>query len=111
MYLYFQVPPIYKLDTSDISQWEVNVNDKAISIIDNFIENVDCQVETEKSFVGVNHQEGVNPKTTHFCETCKRVFIGDFQYKLHLKSNKHNRVVKKMKRKEDELNHKGSNSF
>lgn len=102
------------MDTSDISQWQVNINDKAISIIDSFIENTNCPFETEKNYVGVSYQDGVNDKTSHFCDICKRIFIGDFQYNLHMKSNKHQRVVKKMKYKsknQDNLNSKGSNSF
>lgn len=33
-----------------------------------------------------------------YCDTCQRIFIGKLQWNAHRKSNKHKRVVEKLKR-------------
>ncbi|XP_055390102.1 tRNA dimethylallyltransferase isoform X2 [Condylostylus longicornis] len=82
-----QVPPIYKLDTSDVNQWENEVQKKAIHVIETFIEGKSCTIQPLKH---IKHPgSGLNEEVTNYCEVCKRHFIGEFQWGVHLKSNKH----------------------
>uniref|UniRef100_A0A1B0GL04 C2H2-type domain-containing protein n=2 Tax=Lutzomyia longipalpis TaxID=7200 RepID=A0A1B0GL04_LUTLO len=90
------VPPLYKLDTSDPSVWQENVYSKAEDVIEAFMEGRMPKMEPEKRFA--SHKEELNDEVTNFCEVCNRTFIGEFQWNIHLKSNKHKRShIKKLK--------------
>lgn len=93
-----QVPPIYGLDTSDVSQWEDKVSKKAEEIVRTFINNTSCSYEPlPKQKVDSNPN---SDDTTFTCEICERVFVGQFQWTIHLKSKKHKKVLES-KRKKD----------
>lgn len=93
----FQVPPIYELDTTDISKWDENVKNKAIAIIESFINGSPCEIkpldpsikEGEKKIDGLSH---------NYCKVCQRLIIGDKEYAIHLNSNRHMKVIKKNKK-------------
>ena len=38
-------------------------------------------------------------QTSNYCKTCERHFIGEYQWQLHLKSNKHKRRKEGLKKK------------
>ncbi|XP_049874589.1 tRNA dimethylallyltransferase [Pectinophora gossypiella] len=95
-----EVPPIYELDTTDVSKWDENVKNKAIKIIESFLNETPCEYEPVES---KNREEvkGINTKSSNFCEVCNRLIIGDKQYGIHLRSNRHMKVLKKKKKIEE----------
>lgn len=96
-----QVPPLYNLDTTDISQWNLNVNIPAIKIIESYINEKKCKYNPAETLQHLNND--LNEEITNYCEICKRHFIGEFQWRLHLKSNKH-------KKRKDGINKKLKNN-
>lgn len=92
----FQVPPIYELDTTDISKWDELVKNKAIHIIDSYLNESPCQYEPLKSTMD-DEKRKLNTTSHNFCEICERIILGDKEYSVHLKSNRHMKIVKKKK--------------
>ncbi|XP_059618035.1 tRNA dimethylallyltransferase [Phlebotomus argentipes] len=90
------VPALYKLDTTDPSKWQEVVYERAEEVIEAFMADRIPKIEPEKRFPGL--REGLNEEVSNFCETCDRVFVGEFQWEIHLKSNKHKRMAKKKAR-------------
>jgi tRNA dimethylallyltransferase len=45
--------------------------------------------------------EGLNEETSNYCEICERTFIGELQWQLHLKSNKHKKTKTKLNRQQE----------
>lgn len=99
-HFFFQVPPIYELDTTDVSQWDNLVKNKAIQIIDSFINESPCEYQPLKSDVD-EQKRNIDGNSYNYCDVCKRVFIGDNVYAIHLKSIRHMKVLKKKKRLEN----------
>ncbi|XP_023013035.2 tRNA dimethylallyltransferase isoform X1 [Leptinotarsa decemlineata] len=93
-----QVPPIYGLDTSDVSRWEENVSKIAFEIVESHISGGHCVHERLPSRSGNSFPN--SDDTTHTCEVCDRIFIGDFQWAHHQKSTRHKKMVESKKRKE-----------
>ncbi|XP_026469012.1 tRNA dimethylallyltransferase-like [Ctenocephalides felis] len=89
-----QVPPLYGLDTSNPSKWNEMVRDPAFHIIESYLSDQQPKVEPLEQIVNPNAADDLNPEVTHFCEVCQRIFIGDYQWQLHTKSKKHQRVAK-----------------
>ncbi|XP_046467014.1 tRNA dimethylallyltransferase isoform X1 [Neodiprion pinetum] len=93
-----QVPPVYPLDCTDVAQWDQKVLGPAMSIITDRLEG---QTPSHKS-LNNNKTENFaipdsNTERTRYCETCERVFVGDFQWKAHMEGKKHQRVAKRKK--------------
>ena len=42
--------------------------------------------------------EGLDEETNNYCEICERVFVGEYQWQIHIQSNKHKNKIK-MKKK------------
>ncbi|XP_049300474.1 tRNA dimethylallyltransferase [Anopheles funestus] len=88
-----EVPPIYALDTTDIKRWQVKVSDNAVAIIDAVLDGrsspFPCVPKME-----CNRVRTQQPERTFHCETCQRVFIGEHQWQIHIRSKKHRKVTK-----------------
>ncbi|KAK5640439.1 hypothetical protein RI129_011250 [Pyrocoelia pectoralis] len=88
-----KVPPVYSLDTTDISKWDECVSLPAISIVQSFLERRKC------SYLPLSKQERsglpISMAEKYFCNSCGRVFIGKFQWNCHIKSRRHKRVLQK----------------
>ncbi|XP_020812801.1 tRNA dimethylallyltransferase, mitochondrial [Drosophila serrata] len=84
-----QVPDLYELDTSDVSAWSQIVYQRAESIIECYRNGEICEIEpmAKREHPGADLDE----ETSHFCAICERHFVGEYQWGLHLKSNKHKR--------------------
>ena len=93
-----QVPELYPLDTSDVSKWKENVQEKAELIVLNYLEDDEVNLEPLAKITKLN--EGLNEEINNFCEICQRVFVGEFQWQIHLNSNKHKIRVKSNNKKE-----------
>lgn len=94
-----QVPALYDLNTTDPSQWNSDIFVKAENIIQSYIENTKSNYEPMEKVE--NPRLGLKEDVTYTCDVCDRVFIGEYQYQLHMKSNKHKKSLKR-KHKSDE---------
>lgn len=91
-----QVPPLYGLDTSTSSNWQKDVHGRAIDVVQSYIENRSPQLMPLEKHESL--RAGLNEEVANVCEICNRHFVGEFQWKIHLKSNKHKRVIEKHKK-------------
>ncbi|CAH2265696.1 jg4946 [Pararge aegeria aegeria] len=89
-----EVPPIYELDTTDLSKWDDEVKNKAFNIIESFIHDTPCQYEPLKQSIPEDRR-GIDGHSCNFCDICERLIIGDKEFSVHLTSHKHMRVIKR----------------
>uniref|UniRef100_A0A2M4CVF8 Putative trna dimethylallyltransferase mitochondrial n=1 Tax=Anopheles darlingi TaxID=43151 RepID=A0A2M4CVF8_ANODA len=88
------VPPIYALDTTDVTCWNAQVTDRAVAIIDAVLG--DRMPPQEPVARSANTASARLSKEGFFeCAVCRRVIIGEYQWQLHLRSNKHRKVAKR----------------
>ena len=99
-----EVPKVYPLDTSDVSKWKEVVYQPAEETMLSYIADEPIKLEALEKVKRLG--DGLNEETTHYCEVCDRIFIGDFQWQLHIKSNNHKR--KNARRNKLEKNKKES---
>ncbi|CAG4939452.1 unnamed protein product [Parnassius apollo] len=92
-----EVPPIYELNTTDLSKWDDEVKDKAIAIIESYINNVPCSYEPLKRNLDEEKRK-IDGHSCNYCDVCERLIIGDKEFSIHLNSHKHMRVLKKKKK-------------
>lgn len=93
----FQVPPIYELDTTDVSKWDDNVKNKATHIIETYLYNTTCIFKPLQPNVP-EEKKNADGNSYNYCEVCERIFIGDNVYAIHLNSNRHMKVLKLKKK-------------
>lgn len=91
-----QVPPMYTLSTSNPDNWVDDVYRKAENVIQCYIENRDADLKPCEQLE--NPRQNLDPNVNNVCESCNRLFIGEFQWRLHLRSNKHKKRVEKLKK-------------
>jgi len=93
-----QVPDLFELDTSDVATWPEAVYQRAETIIESYRNDTLCEVKpmAKREHPGADLDE----ETSHFCATCERHFIGEYQWGLHLKSNKHKRRKEGQRKRE-----------
>jgi tRNA dimethylallyltransferase len=84
-----EVPDVFALDTSDVGKWSEAVYKPAEATVLAYTNDETVALKPLERLKRLG--EGLDEETTHHCETCDRPFIGDFQWQLHLKSNKHKR--------------------
>uniref|UniRef100_A0AAZ3RBU4 tRNA dimethylallyltransferase n=1 Tax=Oncorhynchus tshawytscha TaxID=74940 RepID=A0AAZ3RBU4_ONCTS len=92
------VPAVYGLDVTDVSQWEETVLNPALLILDSLTKG-------ERPTVEPMRVEGAgkrNKRSRHTCELCDKVIIGDLEWTAHLKSKKHHYHVRKRRKSEPE---------
>ncbi|XP_035779673.1 tRNA dimethylallyltransferase-like isoform X2 [Anopheles albimanus] len=88
------VPPIYALDTTDATGWNVQVTNRAVAIIDAVLGG--RMPPYEPVTRSANPASANLSKEGFFeCAVCQRVIIGEYQWQLHLRSNKHRKVAKR----------------
>lgn len=95
------IPPIYKLDTTCPADWNRCVSEPATNVVDNFLSStVELNVRPELPPLPKDHQEslGSGDKKTYNCDQCQRVFIGEFQWQIHLKSNRHKKFGERLRK-------------
>lgn len=94
-------PLVYPLDTSDVTFWHENVFLPATHTIDCYINDKEITLKPLEKMKRLS--ERMNEETSHFCNICNRTFIGEFQWELHMKSNKHKKTVASLHRREKKL--------
>ncbi|XP_068618282.1 tRNA dimethylallyltransferase [Battus philenor] len=95
-----EVPPIYELDTTDLTKWDEEVKNKAIEIIESYRNNTPSKHEPLKRDLNLDKTK-INTQSSNYCEVCERLIIGDKEYSIHMNSYKHMRVLKKKKKEEN----------
>jgi tRNA dimethylallyltransferase len=93
-----EVPLVYPLDTSNVSEWMQKVYTPAEDTILSYINEDEIKLgplsEVER------RGKGYNGETSNYCEICQRTFVGEFQWFDHMKSNKHKKMKQKRQREE-----------
>lgn len=90
------VPPLYGLNTDDVLKWNERVSEPAISIIESYINDMECQYD-RMPFQESHSKPNIDDRT-YKCEECDRIFIGDYQWEEHRKSRKHRLRLAKLKK-------------
>ncbi|XP_045440761.1 tRNA dimethylallyltransferase isoform X3 [Pipistrellus kuhlii] len=88
------VPPIYGLEVSDISKWEESVLEPAFEIVQSFIQGRKPGADPVKMPSGKTE----NKRSSHMCDLCGRIIIGDREWAAHMKSKSHLHQLKKRRR-------------
>ncbi|EDW84742.1 uncharacterized protein Dwil_GK12971 [Drosophila willistoni] len=96
-----QVPDLYELDTSNVSAWSDMVYSPAESIINSYINGETTEIEPMPK--RLHPGADLNEETSNFCSICQRHFIGEYQWTIHLKSNKHKRRRESERKKETSI--------
>ncbi|XP_028174145.1 tRNA dimethylallyltransferase [Ostrinia furnacalis] len=94
-----EVPPIYELNTTNLSQWDTEVRYKAIQIIQSYINDSPCNYEPLKSEIN-EEKKKIDGNSRNYCSVCERIILGDKTYEIHLQSYRHMKVLKKKRRLE-----------
>lgn len=95
-----QVPSIYSLNCTNIDKWTNDVLDPAIEIVTSVIQGEQPKQMSMNENVEKQKSTDILNDTPHFCEICERLFVGELQWNIHLKSIKHQKVIEKKKRLE-----------
>lgn len=93
-----EVPQVYPLNSSDVSKWQEVVYQPAEETILSYINDERIKLEPMEKLTRLG--EGLDEETSHFCEVCDRIFIGGYQFKLHMSSNKHKQKLAAKRKKE-----------
>ncbi|CAH0584056.1 unnamed protein product [Chrysodeixis includens] len=91
-----EIPPIYELDTTDVSKWDEEVKNKAIHIIESYLTDTQSEFVPLRSNIDQNKKD-MDGNSHNYCDVCNRIFIGDNIYAIHLNSFRHKKVLKKKK--------------
>ncbi|XP_066992255.2 tRNA dimethylallyltransferase isoform X2 [Anabrus simplex] len=86
-----QVPPVYGLDTSDLTKWEENVYKPAKHVVDCFMKG---STPTEVEPMTLVEALSNKPESFH-CDICDRLFVGTLQWEAHRISKKHQRFARR----------------
>ncbi|XP_068603439.1 tRNA dimethylallyltransferase [Brachionichthys hirsutus] len=90
------VPAVYGLDVTDLTNWDETVLNPALQILDSLRKGDEPAIAP----IRVQGTEQRNKRSRHSCDLCDKVIIGDLEWAAHLKSRKHHYHVKK-RRKSD----------
>ncbi|KAK8801173.1 hypothetical protein WA158_001943 [Blastocystis sp. Blastoise] len=94
---------IQSLDTTDISQWDQNVYQPALQVVDSLL-NTPQNLEIKNSDQWI--EKNIKPVTHHYCTVCARDFCGDKDYNEHINSRKHRRAKEHLNKKNIYMNRK-----
>ncbi|XP_062540061.1 tRNA dimethylallyltransferase [Armigeres subalbatus] len=86
-----EVPPIYALDTTDVAKWTENVFTQAEQVVQSVLAG---EIPSKQPLPRLTTaREGLNEETSFFCDVCQRTIVGEYQWQLHMRSNKHKKCV------------------
>ncbi|XP_038105577.1 tRNA dimethylallyltransferase isoform X1 [Culex quinquefasciatus] len=98
-----EVPPIYALDTTDVSRWDEIVSGPAVRLIEAHLAGTN---ESNLSTIlaplpkHASPRAGLNEETSFHCDICQRTIVGEYQWADHLKSNRHKKCLQSKHKKE-----------
>ncbi|XP_041096679.1 tRNA dimethylallyltransferase isoform X2 [Polyodon spathula] len=90
------VPPVYRLDVSDVSHWDETVLNPALQILHSLIKGETPTAQPLR----MTSEGNRNKRSRHTCDLCDKVIIGDMEWTAHLKSKNHLHHVKKKRKLE-----------
>ncbi|XP_076167935.1 tRNA dimethylallyltransferase isoform X2 [Ptiloglossa arizonensis] len=97
------MPPVYSLNCTNLNQWNSCVHDPAMAIIDATLRGEEpVQKPMNQSAIDYIKVTDSSNEETHYCDDCQRIFVGEFQWNIHLQSKKHSTVLKRKRRLEKE---------
>lgn len=97
----FQVPPVYGLDATDVTDWNEKVRDVAFRIVDSFSSADNSQptadeiTNKEPKPLAVAETSSREEQTSFHCPVCDKVTVGQRQWQEHVRSNRHRKLVKR----------------
>ncbi|XP_078093832.1 tRNA dimethylallyltransferase isoform X2 [Mustelus asterias] len=94
------VPPVYSLDVTDVSQWEETVLRPAAQILESFLKGE----EPTMLPLTMESDQYEGKRSRQVCELCDKIILGDQEWKAHLKSKNHQYHLKRRKKAEAHLN-------
>ncbi|EFX79344.1 hypothetical protein DAPPUDRAFT_304867 [Daphnia pulex] len=93
-----QVPPVYGLDATDVTEWNEKIRDVAFRIVDSFGsgqgptgDGSECRPKP----LAVAETSTREEQTSFHCPLCEKVTVGQRQWQEHLGSNRHRKLVKR----------------
>ena len=104
--------PIYRFDTSDKDKWNENVLSVATQIVCDFLEDKPVNDKVLEHMESVNRlgnlkdmQRSIEIKSVvewknYECDPCEKVLHGELEYNEHMKSKKHQKRLRTMRRKQ-----------
>ncbi|XP_075224672.1 tRNA dimethylallyltransferase [Lycorma delicatula] len=98
-----QVPPVYNLDTTDVEHWDDLVLEPAMDVIINTMEgkkSTKLKPLQQEKILTVDELTAMRTGE-YYCDTCNRLFIGEQQWKEHISSGKHKKMLCKKRKSED----------
>lgn len=121
------MPPVYSLDCTDLDQWNINTYEPAVAIIDAVLRGLTPLQQPMNELIENKKVSDSSNEESHYCEVrchfacfyphlqrfrsqtsfvycwqvCERIFIGNFQWNLHLHGMKHKRVLNRKKKLSD----------
>uniref|UniRef100_A0A672R1X2 tRNA dimethylallyltransferase n=1 Tax=Sinocyclocheilus grahami TaxID=75366 RepID=A0A672R1X2_SINGR len=84
------VPPVYGLDVTDVTNWETTVLTPALEILDSPLLLKSFQGEQPSAQpIRAEGMDSRNKRSHHMCDLCEKVIIGDLEWTAHQKSRNH----------------------
>ncbi|XP_052096390.1 tRNA dimethylallyltransferase-like [Mytilus californianus] len=94
------LPPVYGLDSTDVSQWEDNVNKPAINILNSVLKGEKTEYEP------IPAEQSYNVPVYNICDVCDMVFTMNQEWEAHLKGKKHNGMLRAKRKREEREEYK-----
>ena len=87
---------VYKLDASDVSQWDHVVADRAQELTELFLSKKDeaMPVPLNAHTESVYQRSAVDSWQSHHCDVCDRTVHGEKEWQAHVKSRRHRKTKK-----------------
>lgn len=96
------VPPVFELDSSNAADWQRTVFQRAERIVEEYMSATPSPSVSPMPKQS-SRRGGLAEDVTNVCDVCERTFIGEFQWRIHQRSNKHKRAVER-RRKNQQTN-------
>ncbi|RZF36081.1 hypothetical protein LSTR_LSTR005897 [Laodelphax striatellus] len=104
-----EVPPVYKLSTTDLDRWTEQVLEPAMEVVMSKMEAAEgaeagaarlqpLAPEAAAVIISSEKQLFEQKHELRRCEICDRVFIGQMQFEVHLGSAKHKKTLERRER-------------
>jgi tRNA dimethylallyltransferase len=89
---------VYGLDATDPCFWNECVLGPAVQIVESYLEG---QKPAGVEPLPVIERPVKNDLKIHHCDVCDRMFVGDIQWKDHLHSKKHRKMLNRQQTHKD----------
>nr|XP_033810295.1 tRNA dimethylallyltransferase isoform X2 [Geotrypetes seraphini] len=90
------IPAVYGLDVTNISDWEEDIVKPALQLVNSFLQGQKPTIEPVMMQSSITEGKW----TRHTCELCNKILIGDERWAEHTKSKAHLHYVKKKRKLE-----------